>query len=113
MAHLAIRAVASRFCMMSLRGDGADDRDRVFLEVMFQLLTRHEHPKNQLLPMWVALLGEGEDLADEIHRCLDGAFLSFFLSLDNYCHAGYFGIGRNVQEHRFLVCRSRQHWRVS
>jgi hypothetical protein len=54
------------------------------MEVMAESPLRPKNGVHQLLIMWVALLGLGEDLANVVHRSLDSVLLSFLGLLDNH-----------------------------
>ena len=61
-----------------------DHSDWVLQEVVLQLPTRHKDPKDQLLPMWIPVLGHGQYLTNEIHQSLNMIFFAFFLAFNNH-----------------------------
>ena len=58
---------------------------------MDQLLLRHIYSMNYFLNVRIASFAIGEYLAEEVYSALDGLYVAFLLSLDDYSHADHLG----------------------
>ena len=64
------------------------------LKVMFKLPACHEHPINELLPVWISLFRFNEHLTDVVNRPLNRIFLASLLALYYNGHAESTGVSR-------------------
>ena len=71
------------------------------LEVVSQLPPRQDHRVQQLLNLWVADLGLGQYLTDEVDWPLDGQCMPFFSFLNHDRGANHLGGCGNVDQEGF------------
>jgi hypothetical protein len=69
----------------------------VGLEVVAEFAPRENHCVEQLLDLWVARLGVGQDFTDVIHRPLNRQTVPFLRALHNDHGADYLGSRSHVE----------------
>jgi hypothetical protein len=77
-----------------------------------QLPPRQDHRVQQLLNLWVADLGLGQYLTDEVDRPLDGQHMPFFSSLNHDRGADHLSGSGDVDQEGFSGSRGHQDGRV-
>jgi hypothetical protein len=82
------------------------------LEVVSQLPPRQDHRVEQLLNLWVADLGFGQYLADEVDWPLDGQCMSLFLPLDHNRGANHLSGRGDVDQEGFSGSWGHQDRRI-
>jgi hypothetical protein len=82
------------------------------LEVVPQLPPCQNHRVQQLLNLWVADLGLGQYLTDEVDRPLDGQCMPFFSSLNHDRGADHLSGSGDVDQEGFSGSRGHQDGRV-
>jgi hypothetical protein len=75
------------------------------LEVVAEFAPRENHCIEQLLDLWVARLGVGQDFADVVHRPLNRQGVSFLRVLYHDHSADTLGGRDNVEVQRLTVLR--------
>src|SRR5688572_9418018 len=82
------------------------------LEVVSQLPSRQDHCIQQLLNLWVADLGLGQYLADEVNWPLNGQCMPFLLPLDHNRGANHLSGRDDVDQEGFSIRRGHQDRRL-
>src|SRR5690348_15723794 len=82
------------------------------LEVVSQLPSCQDHCIQQLLNLWVADLGFGQYLADEVNWPLNGQCMPLFLPLDHNRGANHLSGRGDVDQEGFSVSWRHQDWRL-
>jgi hypothetical protein len=82
------------------------------LEVVSQLLPRQDHRVQQLLNLWVADLGFGQYLADEVDWPLNEQCMPLFSSLDHNRGANHLSGRGDVDQEGFSGSGGHQDGRV-
>jgi hypothetical protein len=84
----------------------------VSLEVVVEFAPREDHCVKQLLDLWVACLGLGQDFADVVHRPLDRQGVPLLRVLYYDDGANHLGGRGYVEVQRFAVLRRCKDWSV-
>jgi hypothetical protein len=82
------------------------------LEVVAEFASREYHHVKQLLDLWVARLGFGQDFADVVHRPLDWQGVPLLRALHYDDGADHLGGRGHVEVQRFAVLRRCEDWGV-
>jgi hypothetical protein len=82
------------------------------LEVVSQLSPRQDHRVQQLLNLWVADLGLGQYLTDEVDLPLDGQCMPLFSSLNHDRGTDHLRGSGDVDQEGFSSSRGHQDGRV-
>jgi hypothetical protein len=82
------------------------------LKVVSQLPPRQDHCVQQLLNLWVADLGLGQYLTDEVDWSLDGQCMPLFSSLNHNRGANHLSGSGNVDQEGFSDSGGHQDGRV-
>src|SRR5689334_18191487 len=82
------------------------------LEVVLQLPLRQDHRVQQLLNLWVADLGFGQYLADEVDWPLNGQCMPLFLPLNHNPSANHLGGRGDVDQEGFSSSWGHQDRRI-
>jgi hypothetical protein len=77
-----------------------------------QLPPRQDHRVQQLLNLWVADLGFGQYLADEVDWHLNGQCMPLFLPLNHNRGANHLSGRGDVDQEGFSGCRGHQDRRI-
>jgi hypothetical protein len=80
------------------------------LEVVVEFAPREDHCVKQLLDLWVARLGFGQDLANVVHRPLDRQGMPLLRALYYNDGADHLGGRSHVEVQRFAVLRRCKNW---
>jgi hypothetical protein len=75
------------------------------LEIVVEFALRENYCIEQLLDLWVALLGVGQDLADVVHRPLNRQGVFFLRALHHDYGANHLGGRSHVEVQRLAVLR--------
>jgi hypothetical protein len=82
------------------------------LEVVAELAPHENHCIEQLLDLWVARLGVGQDLADVVHRPLNQQGVAFLRALYHDHGADHLGGRSYIEVQRLAVLRRCKDRRV-
>jgi hypothetical protein len=80
------------------------------LEVVAEFASREYHCVKQLLDLWVARLGFGQDFTDVVHRPLDGQRVPLLRALYYDDGADHLGSCDHVEVQRFAILRWCEDW---
>jgi hypothetical protein len=80
------------------------------LEVVAEFAPRENYCVEQLLDLWVARLGVGQDFADVVHRPLNWQSVSFLRAFYHDHDADHLGSRGHVEVQRLVVLRRCEDW---
>jgi hypothetical protein len=82
------------------------------LKVVAEFAPRENHCVKQLLDLWVARLGVGQDFADVVHRPLNWRCVPLLRAFHHDDSADHLGGRSHLEVQRLAVLRQYEDWRV-